>query len=340
MAIPESGAVSFSEIQTEFTGSNPISLSEYLGITAIPDNIPESGTVSISDFRGAAYIIPEQSDQWISFTGTSTFTGGLGRNYEWIVIGAGGGGATSHKDQGASAGAAGGCVRFLLNLSYDVSIIGNIGSGGAGGGNVFGADGVDGGASTLVVGNSTVATANGGSKGVVYSGSNFGQAGVNVFPSGGTATASGTGVSNVVARTGGEGGTITAASVLRSAGGGAVHIGAVTDTTLLRGLAVDGASGAAGGGYSGGSPRGNGISAPTPPASSSFFGPFLYEDMARTADDASGDSLCGGGASKTGNAGAGGIGAGGGSFNWANASATYNGGAGGAGAIYYRVYSQ
>ena len=79
MAIPESGAVSFSEIQTEFTGSNPISLSEYLGITAIPDNIPASGTVSISDFRGTAYIIPEQSDQWISFTGTSTFTGGLGR---------------------------------------------------------------------------------------------------------------------------------------------------------------------------------------------------------------------------------------------------------------------
>jgi hypothetical protein len=171
MAIPESGAVSFSEIQTEFTGSNPISLSEYLGITAIPDNIPASGTVSISDFRGTAYIIPEQSDQWISFTGTSTFTGGLGRNYEWIVIGAGGGGATSHKDQGASAGAAGGCVRFLLNLSYDVSIIGNIGSGGAGGANSFGDSGVDGGDSTLVVGNSTVATANGGSKGVVYSGS-------------------------------------------------------------------------------------------------------------------------------------------------------------------------
>ena len=48
-ALPSSGPLSMSQIQGEFGGSNPISLSEYYGAAA---GVPSSGTISISDFRG------------------------------------------------------------------------------------------------------------------------------------------------------------------------------------------------------------------------------------------------------------------------------------------------
>ena len=61
MAVP-TGAASFSDIQTEFGGSNPVSLNEYysggsltkadLGVFA-PNGVPTSGTISVNDFRGA-----------------------------------------------------------------------------------------------------------------------------------------------------------------------------------------------------------------------------------------------------------------------------------------------
>jgi hypothetical protein len=51
MAIPGSGEVDLDDIQTEFGGSNPISLSEYYGVTSA---IPSSGAISVSDFYGTA----------------------------------------------------------------------------------------------------------------------------------------------------------------------------------------------------------------------------------------------------------------------------------------------
>jgi len=51
MAIPGSGPVSFSQIQTEHGGSNPISLSEYYGADT---GVPGSGTISVSDFYGTS----------------------------------------------------------------------------------------------------------------------------------------------------------------------------------------------------------------------------------------------------------------------------------------------
>lgn len=53
MALQSSGAISLSDIQTEFTGSNPISLSEYYGRDA---GVPESGAISIGDFYGTQRI--------------------------------------------------------------------------------------------------------------------------------------------------------------------------------------------------------------------------------------------------------------------------------------------
>ena len=57
MALPPSGTISLSQIQTEFGGVNPIGLSEYYrggGLTT-PNNtgVPTSGTISLSNFYGA-----------------------------------------------------------------------------------------------------------------------------------------------------------------------------------------------------------------------------------------------------------------------------------------------
>jgi hypothetical protein len=58
MALPSSGTITLSQIQTEFGGTDPISLSEYYrggGLTT-PNNtgVPTSGTISLSNFYGAA----------------------------------------------------------------------------------------------------------------------------------------------------------------------------------------------------------------------------------------------------------------------------------------------
>jgi hypothetical protein len=51
MALQTSGAISLANIQTEFGGSNPISLSEYYGAAS---GIPASGAISVSSFYGTS----------------------------------------------------------------------------------------------------------------------------------------------------------------------------------------------------------------------------------------------------------------------------------------------
>ena len=51
MALQSSGPISLSDIQTEFGGSNPISLSEYYGVAT---GVPASGTISMDDFYGTS----------------------------------------------------------------------------------------------------------------------------------------------------------------------------------------------------------------------------------------------------------------------------------------------
>ena len=53
MAVP-TGTASMLDIQNEFGGTAPISLSEYYGVAA---GIPVSGTISINDFRGKSNAI-------------------------------------------------------------------------------------------------------------------------------------------------------------------------------------------------------------------------------------------------------------------------------------------
>jgi len=61
MALPGSGALSFSAIQTEFGGSNPISLSEYYRggayVRGQASTVPTSGAISLSNFYGTSATI-------------------------------------------------------------------------------------------------------------------------------------------------------------------------------------------------------------------------------------------------------------------------------------------
>lgn len=64
MTLPTSGPLSLSDIQTEFGGTNPISLSEYYagganvpsGTSGTNGPVPTSGTISISDFYGTSAV--------------------------------------------------------------------------------------------------------------------------------------------------------------------------------------------------------------------------------------------------------------------------------------------
>lgn len=61
MTMPSSGPISFAQLQSEFGGSHPISLSEYRKVNAYSyvdtddyaPNVPASGTVSLSNYRGS-----------------------------------------------------------------------------------------------------------------------------------------------------------------------------------------------------------------------------------------------------------------------------------------------
>jgi hypothetical protein len=53
--IPASGAITFSAIQDEFGGSNPISLNEYYSasLPIVGGSVPASGAISVGNFAGA-----------------------------------------------------------------------------------------------------------------------------------------------------------------------------------------------------------------------------------------------------------------------------------------------
>lgn len=92
MALQSSGAISLANIQTEFGGSNPISLSEYYlngsYTTSNNTNVPTSGTVSIGSFYGTVKAVQ--------------------MTYEIIGAGGGGGGGLTVNTNPAYAGSAGG----------------------------------------------------------------------------------------------------------------------------------------------------------------------------------------------------------------------------------------
>jgi hypothetical protein len=86
MTLPTSGPLSLSDIQGEFGGTNPISLSEYYaggglvpaGTTGTYGAVPSSGAISIQNFYGTTNVVISISDQNISYVsgGLSSATAG------------------------------------------------------------------------------------------------------------------------------------------------------------------------------------------------------------------------------------------------------------------------
>jgi hypothetical protein len=81
MALPESGEISLGDVQTEWGGSNPISIDEYYGV----DTVPESGEISLSDFYGtsnAGQVVFTSSGTWTAPAGvTSVHVVAVGSGY-------------------------------------------------------------------------------------------------------------------------------------------------------------------------------------------------------------------------------------------------------------------
>lgn len=79
MTLPASGPLSLADIQGEFGGANPISLSEYYaggayvpsGTTGTYGAVPTSGAISIRNFYGTSKVVIALFDQNISY-----FSGG------------------------------------------------------------------------------------------------------------------------------------------------------------------------------------------------------------------------------------------------------------------------
>ena len=112
MPLPSSGPLSLNDIQTEFGGTNPISLSEYYagganvpaGTTGTFGAVPSSGTISIRNFYGTSKIVyrldsgtysdfafaplDAQTTLTVGSNGAldvSTFNSGVLASYNWLT---------------------------------------------------------------------------------------------------------------------------------------------------------------------------------------------------------------------------------------------------------------
>ena len=90
MAIVGSGAVSLGALQTEFGGSNPISMSEYYRSGAYVGSsntgVPTSGAVSLSNFYGAT-AVPPMSAAAMSTSSLSGDSSGFGTKGTTVING-------------------------------------------------------------------------------------------------------------------------------------------------------------------------------------------------------------------------------------------------------------
>ena len=124
MALPTSGPLTLAQIQGEFGGSNPISLSEYYaggglvppGTTGTYGAVPSSGAISIRNFYGTSNFVPSTT----TFTSSGTFT--LPSGYataEIEVWGGGGGGGSYSISAAANSGTASSVTGTGVSLTSD-----------------------------------------------------------------------------------------------------------------------------------------------------------------------------------------------------------------------------
>ena len=140
MTIASSGALSISDISSEFGGSGARSLSDYYagaGLVAAgtqdPDGNarPSSGTIKISDFYACSKFVAQSFSSLTSSTTSTVPAGANAVHIEFAVAGGGGGcgGAVYESDGGESAGAGGGSSYYGHPQATNGATF--IGSGGA-----------------------------------------------------------------------------------------------------------------------------------------------------------------------------------------------------------------
>ena len=224
MTLQASGAISFTDIQTEFGDVNPISLSEYY---ALATGLPSSGAISLNAFYGKKFIVYE------IVTSNTTWTpkANLASFINIYVVGAGGSGGhgwparnTGITDSDGVAGGTGGGAGGVSTSRIAASAAGSstivVGAGGAGvnrtseSGGVFGNNG----SLSSFVGSGLNMIGNGGKLGRYAAATTFGNDSASaVGGEGGTATGG-----NLLNLTGGKGGdmSVSSSSVQSSASGG------------------------------------------------------------------------------------------------------------------------
>lgn len=227
MALPSSGSISLSQIQAEFGGSNPISLSEYYrsGAYVTPNNtgVPTGGVISLSNFYGAvkqfAFTISSSYSSTQDLRSLALAAGWNGADPVVATIasgvtlrgasGAGGGNGASVVPFGANnvAGSAGstgltisGSFPAGVSLINNGIIYGGGGGGGAGGSNGGGGSGGAGGAGLLVSVSVSITNNN------VIAGGGGGGAGNNAWGTGGIVRSGGGGGGGAVYGQYGSGG--------------------------------------------------------------------------------------------------------------------------------------
>ena len=252
MAVP-TGTASLSDIQTEFGGSNPISLSEYYGLVSNPSGIPASGVISIDDFRGKENVYTLTSD---TFTSTITLAADdiNGSAGAWVgVSGAGGGGAgVVYGNFARGTGAVGGAGGFFGFFVSDVTtLIGasfTVGAAGAGsytngypGSFGISSTGNTGGTSTLSFTGVSI-SCTGGTGGRGYTG---GQTGSGTPGNAGTSSGSGVTDIDVAASIASfySGKYVTGPQSISAAGGGAAGPVVVTGDGGTAGVSFGGTGG-------------------------------------------------------------------------------------------------
>lgn len=97
MALPISGSISFQDLKTEFTGTNPVRINSYYAggarvphtVTGFHSPIPSSGQIDLASFRGSAGSILSGA-RWKSFPTTYGYLNDFSVNSEFAGFGGGG----------------------------------------------------------------------------------------------------------------------------------------------------------------------------------------------------------------------------------------------------------
>lgn len=217
MAIPASGQISLTTIQTEYGGSNPISLSEYYrGGTYVPNStttatIPTSGAISVSNF----YSTSNTQEFTISTNQTNldlrTYVDGLGYNGLANVVVTINAGvyvyATSTANAALTVGATFPAAVTIINNGYIMGMggVGGSASAGSAGGTALRVY-----VNTTVTNNSYIAGGGGGGGGGYYTYSNSPGYVPYLGGGGGAGGAAGGAGGNVGGVAGGAGGAVGA----------------------------------------------------------------------------------------------------------------------------------